>query len=877
MLFQTLKSVSIVVLLLASLALTGGQGLVGAAETSAGPTVHLIVSLRPGVAAFDNIPERARDAAIDSRALSEPRGIWQLSFANKDDALHALVALGGSVNVVSAEFDGQTQLAWEPANEDRYEDQQAWVDQINLPGAWNITTGREDVVVAVIDSGVSPTHPDLAGKLVDGFNAVADGGDWTDISGHGTHVAGIIAASGDNGIGTVGSAMDVKIMPIRVVDANDAISFSAIVDGIYWAIDHGADVINLSLASKNPSEAERNAIVEAINSGITVVAAAGNTATSVSYPANYPEVLSVGSVDADGNRSAFSSVVTLVDVAAPGEDIYSPHWSEEIGDSWSAMLRGRPVDGTSFSAAIVSGVAALMISVDPTLSPQRLREVLMATAVDSGDPGVEAGVGAGLVDAEAALRKVTYQAMYDTWYRTDGPINDGVVSRTWLWGVEDPLAYAYEPYVQTEHGMRLVYYYDKSRMEITQPLGDRNAPWYVTNGLLVKELITGEMQVGDGEFETRTPANVNVAGDPDDPDSPTYASFGGVLDVPPLDEGQVITQTINQDGTTGSNPAYADYGVTARYLDATLNHRVASVFWDYLGTTGIVYDDAGLQQIEPLFSPTFYATGLPITEAYWSTVNVGGTPMDVLIQCFERRCMTYTPTNPEGWQVEMGNVGQHYWRWRHETPDEPVVPPPVDDEPEIVLPEEGDLAYETDLATWPSSAAKEGVTFADEDGYHIRVVEPGVALGETAGRWFGDVSVTTTVQLVRSDDSMACLATRTQGSFSTENSMAYSLCVNNEGDLSAAYEEWNDGVFSTEPFVELEGEITPEELGEGVELKIYSLGEELWFLANGEVVGEATYDGPLHGDVGLYVLNQGIDVVEYVFRGLEVRMLTAQS
>lgn len=855
--------------------LLGGQLTTLAGSGTPSASVSVLVRFEPSVEpSLDLLAASARDDVADKATLDPGRGILRLAYPDRQQALVALLALRQDPDVASAEIEQARTINWVPTGEDDYGEQQAWLEQVNLPEAWNITTGGNEVVVAVIDSGVSPTHPDLASQLVEGYNAVPDGGDWADVSGHGTHIAGIIAASGDNGLGTIGVAPDVKIMPIRVMGPNGSISIGSIVDSIYWAMDHGADVINLSLGSENPSELEHQAILDAISNGIPVIASAGNKPTKISYPASYPEVISVGSVDKGGERASFSSVVSKVDLAAPGIDIFSPHWSEVSGDGWSGMLNDKPVSGTSFSTAIVSGVAALMMSVDPSLTPQELQSVLDATARDTGEPGLEAGVGAGVLDAESAVRQIAFEAMYDTWYRTDGPVASGAVSRTWLWGVEDPAHYAYEAYAEAQHETRLVYYYDKSRMEITNPLGDRDATWYVTNGLLVKELITGEMQIGDGAFETRQPAAVNVAGDPNDLDSPTYASFEGLLDAEPAPEGQVITATISQDGDVGSDPAFADYAVTAGYLEPATNHRVANVFWDYLNSTGLIYNDAGELVEAQLFEPWFYATGLPITEAYWTRVNVAGVERDVLIQCFERRCLTYTPANAENWQVEMGNVGMHYWRWRYESeqtepPESEPAEPPADED---ALPAEGELIYETNFQEWPDETFVEGTSFyaPASESYHIRVNEPGAFIAQTADIDVEDVSVSTTVQPVGGDAGQVCVVARAQGDFVTESSATYSLCLSGEGDVVASFEEWDDGDFFAEPLLKLPQQITTAEMAAGVELKIVAADSRFWFVVNGEVLGTAEDSASSSGDVGIYVLNQGSDVVEYQFRGLEV-------
>ena len=256
-------------------------------------------------------------------------------------------------------------------------------------------------------------------------------------------------------------------------------------------------------------------------------------------------------------------------------------------------------------------------------------------------------------------------AFLDRWTYTDQPVAEGAVSRTWIWGPGPIAGGINEPYAESPGGMRRVQYFDKSRMEITDPNADQSSIWYVTNGLLVVEMVTGQLQVGDNSFESRPLAASNVAGDQvDHPDSPTYATVSVLLGMPATSVGETIIATADAVGGTGTNPVFANAGVTASHYVAETDHTVASVFWDFMNSSGLVsVNDANIQG--PLFPDAFYATGLPITEAYWTTIPVGGVDKDVLFQCFERRCLTYTPTNEPGWQVEAGNVGQHYQQWRY--------------------------------------------------------------------------------------------------------------------------------------------------------------------------------------------------------------------
>jgi hypothetical protein len=256
-----------------------------------------------------------------------------------------------------------------------------------------------------------------------------------------------------------------------------------------------------------------------------------------------------------------------------------------------------------------------------------------------------------------------------TWARTDHPVLNGDVSRTWIWGPEGFTQDCTEPYHKLAIGEREVQYFDKSRMEINEPSADSDSPWYVTQGLLAKEMIVGEMQLGDHTHIDWHPAGVHVAGDPGG-GSPSYADFAPLMGLDPLPAAATITQTLDSSGGVGSDPSLSGYGVTAaEFVDLT-GHRVASVFWDFMTSDGLVLEEGALAN-EPLFENPFYAVGLPITEAYWTRVEVDGVEQDVLVQAFERRVLTYTPANADGWKVEAGNVGQHYYIWRYgEMPDQ---------------------------------------------------------------------------------------------------------------------------------------------------------------------------------------------------------------
>ena len=262
-----------------------------------------------------------------------------------------------------------------------------------------------------------------------------------------------------------------------------------------------------------------------------------------------------------------------------------------------------------------------------------------------------------------------------TWERTDKPISDLVVNRTWVWGPEGLNGGIMERYADSPGGLREVQYYDKARMEITNdPDIDPGSPWYVTTGLLPLEMMLGQLQIGDDQFEEHPPADINIAGDPTDESAPSYAEMAGLLDQPASPVGQVIMATVDADGQPGSSDRFASYGVTGGHFVPETGHTIASVFWDFMNSSGVISVDGQITE-GALFEDPFFGFGFPVTEAYWSTIELDREPTDILIQVFERRVATYTPGNDAGWKVETGNVGRHYHEWRYEILPERGAPP----------------------------------------------------------------------------------------------------------------------------------------------------------------------------------------------------------
>lgn len=249
----------------------------------------------------------------------------------------------------------------------------------------------QGVKVAVLDTGIDYNHEDLN---VRGGVSFVDS-DYIDRNGHGTHVAGTIAAL-DNGVGVIGVAPDVELYGVKVLSDSGSGSYSGIAQGIEWAIDNGMDVINMSLGGSSGSSVLQTAVQQAYNSGIVVVASAGNSYAgedTVGYPAKYPEAIAVAAVDSNNQRAAFSSTGPAVEISAPGVSVLSTVPGNGYSSSYS---------GTSMAAPHVAGVAALIKSANPSLSNVQIREAMNQTAVPLG-PANE--YGNGLVDAAAAVNR----------------------------------------------------------------------------------------------------------------------------------------------------------------------------------------------------------------------------------------------------------------------------------------------------------------------------------------------------------------------------------------------------------------------------------------------------------------------------------------
>ena len=262
--------------------------------------------------------------------------------------------------------------------------------KISAPAAWDTTTGSGSLIIAILDTGVNEAHEDLAGKLVPGWNVYDNNADTRDTYGHGTKVAGSATASTNNSVGVASVAWNSLIMPIRISDPGGYASYSTIASGLQWAADHGARVANVSFAATTSSTVTTAAQYFQSKGGV-VVMAAGNY-SSFDRAADNPYILTVSASDPNDALYSWSNTGNNIDLAAPGS-VYTT-----TADGGYA-----PADGTSFSAPVVAGVAALVMSTNPNLSASQVQEVLQRSADDRGAAGWDASYGWGRVNAARAV------------------------------------------------------------------------------------------------------------------------------------------------------------------------------------------------------------------------------------------------------------------------------------------------------------------------------------------------------------------------------------------------------------------------------------------------------------------------------------------
>jgi subtilisin family serine protease len=369
---------------------------------AAGPeqrTGDVVVRFRPSVTLAD-VGSALADARSEAAASTGGSRLVLVSPEPGQSVDSAIASLRASGDVEFAEPDHVASVAATPTDP-LYTTYQWSLPQIGLPAAWDTTTGSASVIVAVVDTGVDATHPDLIGKITTGtaagYNFVGNNTNTADDHFHGTFVSSIIAMNTNNGQGGAGVCWACKIMPVKVLDSNGSGSTFNVARGVDWAVAHGAKVINLSLGSASPDAGLQTSVDNAWNAGVVVVAASGNSGGPVIYPAAYANVIAVGSNNQAGVRSSFSSYGPELDLMAPGEGVFGALCACHGYSGGYATG-----SGTSFASPHVAGVAALLISAGAT-DKNQIRSRLLSTATDMDAAGFDSKTGWGRVNAAASL------------------------------------------------------------------------------------------------------------------------------------------------------------------------------------------------------------------------------------------------------------------------------------------------------------------------------------------------------------------------------------------------------------------------------------------------------------------------------------------
>jgi subtilisin family serine protease len=361
-------------LIMGTLVAPSSVGAAGAAQAIiasapvGGPTVDLLIGARPG----RGPAVAALTAHFGSRDKGTVRGLSVRRLRIPAAVAAALErTLESDPSVAFVEVDSAVKATLDP-DDPYYAIGYAWGFRvIGAPAAWDTSTGIGGPVIAVVDTGVDGTHPDLGGRVLAGYDFVNSDSDPADDNGHGTHVSGIIAATGNNGIGGAGVCWGCSILPVKVLDSDGNGYYSAVSAGLTWAADHGASIINVSLGGNSPSETLEQAVAYAQARGIVVVAAAGNSGvTTHAYPAAFPGVIAV---------AASTWGIQLVDWSNYGADWVAVAAPMCITSTWPGAAY-HDLCGTSMATPFVSGSIGLLMAADPASTAAQAANAILGTA-----------------------------------------------------------------------------------------------------------------------------------------------------------------------------------------------------------------------------------------------------------------------------------------------------------------------------------------------------------------------------------------------------------------------------------------------------------------------------------------------------------------
>ena len=376
---------------------------------------RILVSPRAG------LPAKEFDKIIKTHGAHAARKLGNLNVyvvdmpSGREKAL--LQALERNPHVRFAELDGEASIQMTPSDTNY---PVSWhLPAIAAPAAWDLATGS-GVTIAILDGGVEATHPDLAAHMVPGWNFYDNTSNTNDVTGHGTKVAGVAAAIGNNGVGATGGAWNAKIMPMRITDPSGYITYySTVANALTWAADRGARVANVSFIVSHVASVQTAAQYMRSKGGL-VVASAGNSGAYIAH-ADTPFIITVGGTTSADTRASWSAYGPIVDVTAPGEGISTTAG----GGSYGAY------SGTSFASPLTASVVALMLSANPALQPSQVDSILRSTADDLGSAGRDDYYGTGRINAGRAVAAAKAALASDT----SAPVVSASVSSSTIKGI----------------------------------------------------------------------------------------------------------------------------------------------------------------------------------------------------------------------------------------------------------------------------------------------------------------------------------------------------------------------------------------------------------------------------------------------------------
>lgn len=356
---------------------------------------QILVKFKQGTPASEMAAAHRQNNA---RVMDE---IWQIGVqkvkASKGQEIALMKRYARNPNVEFVELDLLVYPISTIPNDPVFATGHSELKRIQAPEAWDISTGDPTVMVGLVDTGVNYLHEDLQGRLVNGYNFYSYNTDCLDEIGHGTHLAGIIGAATDNGIGVSGFTWQNPILPIKLCGSTGYTTSSTLAQGVTYSAERGARVINVSWAFSSASSTMKNAIDYVFSKGVVVVGGTGNNGVQgIAYPAAYSNVIAVGAADSYDQRASYSNYGPGIDVLAPGSGI-----STTRNGGYGSM------GGTSVATAYASGLCALILSANPALSPTEVMQIVRESADDIAPAGWDEYTGYGRINAYKALASAT--------------------------------------------------------------------------------------------------------------------------------------------------------------------------------------------------------------------------------------------------------------------------------------------------------------------------------------------------------------------------------------------------------------------------------------------------------------------------------------